>query len=62
MSVAAKEDAGTGPVAALGRNILVASEETGLPSDDPVRYGASVLLDSVLATFEAQASGVLADH
>ena len=42
--------------------IVAASEETGLPSDDPVRYGASVLLDSVLATFEAQASGVLADH
>jgi uncharacterized NAD-dependent epimerase/dehydratase family protein len=42
--------------------IAAASEETGLPSDDPVRYGASVLLDSVLATFEAQASGVLADH
>jgi uncharacterized NAD-dependent epimerase/dehydratase family protein len=42
--------------------IAAASEETGLPSDDPVRYGARVLLDSVLATFEAQASGVLADH
>jgi uncharacterized NAD-dependent epimerase/dehydratase family protein len=42
--------------------IAAVAEETGLPSDDPVRYGASVLLDSVLATFEAQASGVLADH
>ena len=42
--------------------IAAASRETGLPSDDPVRYGAGRLLDSVLAAFEAQASGVLADH
>jgi uncharacterized NAD-dependent epimerase/dehydratase family protein len=42
--------------------IASASEETGLPADDPVRYGAARLLDSVLATFEAQASRVSADH
>jgi uncharacterized NAD-dependent epimerase/dehydratase family protein len=42
--------------------IASASEETGLPADDPVRYGAGRLLDSVLATFEAQASRVSADH
>jgi uncharacterized NAD-dependent epimerase/dehydratase family protein len=42
--------------------ITSASEETGLPADDPVRYGAARLLDCVLATFEAQASRVSADH
>jgi uncharacterized NAD-dependent epimerase/dehydratase family protein len=39
-----------------------ATEETGLPTDDPVRYGAGPLLDSVIAAFEAQASAVPADH
>ena len=42
--------------------IDAAGEETGLPTDDPVRYGAGPLLDSVIAAFEAQASAVPADH
>jgi uncharacterized NAD-dependent epimerase/dehydratase family protein len=42
--------------------IDAAVEETGLPTDDPVRYGAGPLLDSVIAAFEAQASAVPADH
>ena len=42
--------------------IAAAAEETGLPADDPVRYGAGPLLDSVIAAFEAQASAVPADH
>jgi uncharacterized NAD-dependent epimerase/dehydratase family protein len=42
--------------------IGAAAEETGLPTDDPVRYGAGPLLDSVIAAFEAQASAVPADH
>jgi uncharacterized NAD-dependent epimerase/dehydratase family protein len=42
--------------------IAAAAEETGLPADDPVRFGAGPLLDAVLAAFEAQASAVSADH
>ena len=42
--------------------IAAAAEETGLPADDPVRYGAGPLLDSVLSAFEAQASAATADH
>ena len=42
--------------------IAGAAEETGLPADDPVRYGAGPLLDSVLSAFEAQASAATADH
>ena len=29
--------------------IAAAAEETGLPADDPVRFGAATLLDAVLA-------------
>ncbi len=42
--------------------IAAAAEETGLPADDPVRYGAGSLLDAVIAAFEAQAAAVTADH
>ena len=42
--------------------IAAVVEETGLPADDPVRFGAGPLLDAVLAAFEAQASDVTADH
>jgi uncharacterized NAD-dependent epimerase/dehydratase family protein len=42
--------------------IAAVAEETGLPADDPVRFGAGLLLDAVLAAFEAQASAVTADH
>jgi len=42
--------------------IGAAAEETGLPADDPVRFGAATLLDAVLAAFENQASAVAADH
>ena len=42
--------------------IDAAAEETGLPTHDPVRYGAGPLLDSVIVAFEAQASAVPADH
>ena len=42
--------------------IAAVAEETGLPADDPVRFGARLLLDAVLAAFEAQASAVTADH
>ena len=43
-------------------SIAAVAEETGLPADDPVRFGAGLLLDAVLAAFEAQASAVTADH
>ena len=43
-------------------SIAAVAEETGLPTDDPVRFGARLLLDAVLAAFEAQASAVTADH
>jgi uncharacterized NAD-dependent epimerase/dehydratase family protein len=42
--------------------IAAAAEETGLPADDPVRFGAGPTLDAVLTAFEAQASTVPADH
>ncbi len=42
--------------------IAEATSETGLPADDPVRFGAGSLLDAVLATLEAQASAATADH
>ena len=42
--------------------IAAASEETGLPADDPVRFGAGPLLDAVLQMVEAQASAQAADH
>jgi uncharacterized NAD-dependent epimerase/dehydratase family protein len=42
--------------------ITDASSETGLPADDPVRFGAGLLLGAVLETLEAQASVVPADH
>jgi uncharacterized NAD-dependent epimerase/dehydratase family protein len=42
--------------------IAAAAEETGLPADDPVRFGAGPLLDAVLAAVEAQASAARADH
>jgi uncharacterized NAD-dependent epimerase/dehydratase family protein len=42
--------------------IAAVVEETGLPADDPVRFGAGPLLDVVLAAFEAQASAITADH
>ncbi len=37
-------------------------EETGLPADDPVRFGAGNLLDAVLTTLGTQASDVPADR
>ena len=42
--------------------IAAVSEETGLPADDPVRFGAGPLLDAVLQMVEAQASAQVADH
>jgi uncharacterized NAD-dependent epimerase/dehydratase family protein len=42
--------------------IADAAAETNLPADDPVRFGAATLLDSVLAAFEAQASAAAADQ
>jgi D-glutamate N-acetyltransferase len=42
--------------------LAAAGEETGLPAGDPVRFGAGPTLEAVLATFEAQASTVPADH
>jgi uncharacterized NAD-dependent epimerase/dehydratase family protein len=42
--------------------IAEAAEETGLPADDPVRFGAAPLLDSVLDAFETQVPVQAADH
>jgi uncharacterized NAD-dependent epimerase/dehydratase family protein len=42
--------------------IAEASAETGLPADDPVRFGAGPLLDAVVEVLDAQGSGVAADH
>ena len=42
--------------------IAQAREETGLPSDDPVRFGAGPLLEAVLATVQPQAAAQAADH
>ncbi|MGZ4318422.1 MAG: DUF1611 domain-containing protein [Gaiellaceae bacterium] len=42
--------------------IAEASGETGLPADDPVRFGAGPLLDAVLQALEAQARSQAADH
>jgi uncharacterized NAD-dependent epimerase/dehydratase family protein len=39
--------------AAAGAAIRAAEEETGLPADDPVRYGARRLVDAVLAALPA---------
>ncbi len=50
---------GEGPARAA---VAEAAEETGLPADDPVRFGAGPLLDAVLAAFDAQASAVTADQ
>ena len=42
--------------------IDAAAEETGLPASDPVRFGASPLLDAILASLEAQVPAQAADH
>jgi uncharacterized NAD-dependent epimerase/dehydratase family protein len=42
--------------------IAEAAEESGLPADDPVRFGAGALLDSVLAAFDSQVRVQAADH
>ena len=42
--------------------IAEAAEESGLPADDPVRFGAGPLLDSVLDAFDTQVPVQAADH
>jgi len=42
--------------------IDAAAAETGLPADDPVRFGAGPLLEAVLATVGAQVREQAADH
>jgi uncharacterized NAD-dependent epimerase/dehydratase family protein len=42
--------------------IEAAASETGLPADDPVRFGAGPLLEAVLGAIEAQVPGQAADH
>ena len=39
-----------------------AADETGLPADDPVRFGAAPLLDAVLSALDTQAQPVPADQ
>jgi uncharacterized NAD-dependent epimerase/dehydratase family protein len=43
-------------------SIAAAAEESGLPADDPVRFGAGPLLEAVLAALQAQGSRVAADQ
>jgi uncharacterized NAD-dependent epimerase/dehydratase family protein len=42
--------------------IVAAEEETGLPADDPVRFGAGRLLDAVLSTLELRTRAVGAER
>ena len=42
--------------------IAEATAETGLPADDPVRFGAGPLLDAILASLEAQVPAQAADQ
>jgi uncharacterized NAD-dependent epimerase/dehydratase family protein len=42
--------------------IATAADETGLPADDPVRFGAGPLLGSVLAAIDSQVPSQAADH
>jgi uncharacterized NAD-dependent epimerase/dehydratase family protein len=42
--------------------IAAAAAETGLPADDPVRFGAGPLLEAVLAALETQGSPAMADQ
>src|SRR4051794_6517131 len=42
--------------------VEVAAAKTGLPADDPVRFGAGPLLEAVLAAVEAQVPRQAADH
>jgi uncharacterized NAD-dependent epimerase/dehydratase family protein len=42
--------------------IEAAAAETGLPADDPVRFGAGPLLEAVLAAVETQVPQQAADH
>jgi uncharacterized NAD-dependent epimerase/dehydratase family protein len=44
------------------RAIAEAAAETGLAADDPVRFGASTVLDAVLLAFDAQVQRQAADH
>jgi uncharacterized NAD-dependent epimerase/dehydratase family protein len=44
------------------RAIEEAAAETGVPADDPVRFGAGPVLDAVQAAFEAQVLAEAADH
>jgi uncharacterized NAD-dependent epimerase/dehydratase family protein len=48
--------------AAARAAIAEAEEETGLPGDDPVRFGAGKLLDDVLSAIRAQAFAVPVDQ
>ena len=43
-------------------SIEAAAAETGLPADDPVRFGAGPLLEAVLAAVETQVPQQAADH